>query len=65
VLEIMAEALLISAGFGGAEADFKGGCTFGRSADGGLGFDASVFCLGLAVAAGDANASSANLSVTL
>jgi len=65
---MMAEALLISAGLGGAEADFNGGeviCLSGEAEAVGFGIGMSRFVLWLAVAAGVANASSASLSVTL
>jgi hypothetical protein len=68
VFEMIAEALLISAGFGGAEADLRGGevsCLSGEVEAVGLGPGISVVGLWLEVAAGTANASSANLSVTL
>jgi hypothetical protein len=68
VFEMIAEALLISAGFGGADADLRGGVTKCRSgAAEGVGFSRgnSAAGFGFNTAAGGANASSANLSVTL
>jgi hypothetical protein len=65
---MIAEALLISAGFGGADADLRGGeanCLSGEAEAVGLGLFISVVGLWVDVAPGAANASSANLSVTL
>lgn len=65
---MIAEALLISAGLGGAEADLRGGelnCLSGEVEAVGFGLGISVVGLWLAVTAGAPKASSANLSVTL
>lgn len=65
---MIAEALLISVGFGGTEADLGGAevsCLSGDVEAVGFGLGNPVVGLWLELAAGAANASSASLSVTL